>query len=106
MTTTNPNAYPTDDYTQPIDAPTGGRPGWIPSSPLADTLFGKGYVNEGDPTWEEVIHKLLCCVVQVDVDRHVDRLDLDGRDVDARGAAGREHGGGDGCCCEDQMSHR
>ncbi len=53
--TSYPSGYQPEDYTQPIDAPTGGRPGWIPSSPLADTLFGQGYVNEGDPTWEEVI---------------------------------------------------
>jgi uncharacterized protein YukE len=38
-----------------MDAPSGGRPEWLPSSPLADTVFGKGYVDENDPTWEEVI---------------------------------------------------
>src|SRR5262245_42439022 len=44
-----------DEYHAPIGAPASGRPDWVPPSPLADTLFGKAYVDERDPSWEEVI---------------------------------------------------
>jgi len=52
----NPSGVGLDgDYHNPISTPDTGRPGWLPSSPLGDSLFGKGYVNESDPSWEEVI---------------------------------------------------
>lgn len=53
-------SYPSSDYNSTAEyrapiSPRDSRPDWLPSSPLVDTIFGKGYVDEGDPSWEEVI---------------------------------------------------
>jgi len=48
---------PTDrnsEYRAPISSPDSGRPGWLPSQ-VGTAIFGKSYVDEANPSWEEVI---------------------------------------------------
>jgi len=48
---------PTDrnsEYRAPISSPDSGRPDWLPSQ-VGTAIFGKSYVDEANPSWEEVI---------------------------------------------------
>jgi len=51
MGTTDQNA----EYRAPITGPDTGRPDWVPANPVTNAIFGKSYVDEANPSWEEVI---------------------------------------------------
>src|SRR2546427_11022606 len=50
---TNPSNPSQDEYHAPITAPSSGGVEWLPRLPFAGD--GNKYVNESDPSWEEVV---------------------------------------------------